>query len=278
MRQVVFFCCAIIFLVLSVVPAVSQEATPEAAETPVVDPYAGAPAWDGTLRRIAVPILMYHYVSPLPEGADDIRRELTISPEAFRAHLTYLTEQGYSTISLYDLDLALVQGTELPDKPIILSFDDGHIDHYQYVFPLLQEFNMTGTFFIITALADSQNPLHLNWSQIREMSDAGMSMEAHTKNHASLRERSRDFLVYEMLGSLESMSIHNERPTYMLSYPVGHYDNLTLEVGRELGIWRAVTTERGTQHTTHNRLLLPRVRVNGGIGAAGLDYILNTDF
>lgn len=232
--------------------------------------------WDGTLRRIRTPILMYHYVSELPPGADATRIDLTVSPSLFRAHMRYLSEQRYQTISLYQLDAALRQGIPLPANPIILAFDDGYIDHYQNVLPILREFEFTGTFFIITARADADDPRYMNWSHIQEMAAAGMSLEAHTKNHVDLRDRSYDFLVYEMLGSMESLAAYTGRRTHMFAYPVGHYDALTLEVGEQLPIWRAVTTQSGTLHTTDNHLEVPRLRIHGYTSVTGLEQILQT--
>lgn len=229
---------------------------------------------DGTLRRIHVPILMYHYVSPLPADADDIRIGLTIEPDVFHAQMQYLRNNEYHTISLYQLDDALKYGTPLPSKPIVLTFDDGYIDHYVTVLPILQEMGFVGTFFIITGRADANDSAYVSWSQIKIMSDAGMSMEAHTKNHLDLRGRDHDFLVYEMLGSFESLSAHIGHEARMLAYPGGRYDDAALEVAREMGIWRAVTTQPGMEQTTDNRLELPRVRVSGGTGPNGLEYLL----
>lgn len=231
-------------------------------------------AGDGTLRRIRVPILMYHYVSPLPEDADAYRQDLTITPDVFRTHMQYLHDEGYSTISMYQLDEALMQGTPLPPNPIILTFDDGYIDAYTTVFPILREFGFNGTFFIITGRADANDPIYVNWQQIREMAATGMSMEAHTKNHVDLRGRDYDFLVYELLGNLESLSAYTGVESRMFAYPFGQYDTATLEVLRGLPVSRAVTTQAGMLHTTDNRLEMPRVRVNGDTSASGLAYLL----
>jgi peptidoglycan/xylan/chitin deacetylase (PgdA/CDA1 family) len=229
---------------------------------------------DGTLRRIRVPILMYHYISPLPEDADAYRQDLTITPDVFHAHMQYLHDEGYSTISMYQLDEALKQGTPLPPNPIILTFDDGYIDAYTTVFPILREFGFTGTFFIITGRADANDPDYVNWQQISEMAAAGMSMESHTKNHADLRGRNYDFLVYELLGSIESLQAYTGIEPHMFAYPIGHYDGMTLDVVRELPVWRAVTTQAGMLQTTDNRLEMPRVRVSGDTGVSGLAYLL----
>jgi peptidoglycan/xylan/chitin deacetylase (PgdA/CDA1 family) len=231
---------------------------------------------DGTLRRLRVPILMYHYVSQLPPDADDYRINLTISPALFRAHLRYLRDQGYSTISLYELNASLLAGIPLPMKPIILTFDDGYIDHYVTVFPLLEVYDFIGTFFIITGRADVHDPTYMTWSQIQEMADAGMSMESHTKTHLDLRARDHDFLVYELLGSIQSLTAHNHRKTHMFAYPAGRYDEMTLNVLAELPVWRAVTTQTGSYHTSDNLYELPRLRITGDTGISGLAYLLNS--
>lgn len=257
--------------------SVLQDTPPEPTTPEMRGSQRPEPAWDGTFRRIRVPILMYHYVSPLPPNADDVRRELTVTPEQFRAHVEHLFYEGYSAISLDALNEALLNGTPLPPKPVVLTFDDGYIDHFTNVFPVLQEFGFTGVFFVITGLADANHPDHLSWEQVVQMADAGMSMEPHTKNHISLRERSYETLVYEMLGSIESLEAYTGRQPHMFSYPVGQYDAATLAVARTLPIWRAVTTEPGRWHTTDNRLQVTRVRIPGGTGAAGLASILQED-
>lgn len=231
---------------------------------------------DGTLRRIRVPILMYHYVSPLPPDADEFRIALTLEPGIFREHLQYLKDQEYTSISLYDLHDALSLGKPLPPKSVILTFDDGYIEHYTTVYPLLKEYGFSGTFFIITGRADNNDPGYVSWNQIQEMSENGMFMESHTKSHSDLRERSYDFLVYEILGSIESLKAHTNEDVNLFCYPAGRYDDSTLEVLNTLPIWIAVTTQPGTLHTTDNMLELPRLRITNDTGVLGLAQLLNS--
>jgi len=231
---------------------------------------------DGTLRRIRVPILMYHRVSEVPPDADVYRIDLTIAPEVFRAHMQYLHDEGYNTISLYQLNDALLRGMRLPSNPVVLTFDDGYIEHYATVFPTLQEYGFAGTFFVITGYADANNPDYLSWEQISEMADAGMSMEPHTKSHLGLVGRDNDFLLYEVLGSFESIAEHTDRIPRMFAYPGGDYDDAALHMLASLACWRAVTTHHGVLHTTDNYLELPRVRVSGDTAVTGLAYLLQT--
>lgn len=265
------FLLLVLCLILSGSALAQTPATPEPSPMPKDRVESG---WDGTYRRIRVPILMYHYVGDLPDDADETRTDLTLSPDLFRAHMDYLFYQGYTPVSLYDLDDALLTGSALPPKPVILTFDDGYVDHYNTVFPVLKQYGFTATFFIIIGTADANDPNHLSWDQIRTMSDAGMDMESHTKTHADLRNRSYEFLVYELLGSRESLAAYTDRVSHMFSYPVGHYDDNVLSVIESMPIWRAVTTQPGIYETTDNRFELPRLRIHNVTGVAGLQSLL----
>jgi peptidoglycan/xylan/chitin deacetylase (PgdA/CDA1 family) len=229
---------------------------------------------DGTLRQIRVPVLMYHYISELPPDADDIRINLTLHPETFRAHLEYLNRNNYQTISLYEINRALENGHALPQKPVVLTFDDGYDDHHQVVFPLLKSYGFTGTFFIVTQFVDERRVGYMGWEHVREMAAAGMSMEAHTKTHPTLDARAYEFLVYQILGSIESLEHHTGQRPRMFSYPVGRYDRDTLSVMQSTDILRAVTTQPGAYHTTDNRLEVTRLRISNDTGVPGLAYLL----
>jgi peptidoglycan/xylan/chitin deacetylase (PgdA/CDA1 family) len=235
-----------------------------------------APEWDGTLRRIHAQILMYHYVGYPPADADRVRRNLTVTTDNFRAQMQQLQTQGYHPISLYELNDALITGATLPANPVILTFDDGYIEHYTTVFPILQEFGFTATFFIITGRIDDGDPNYITWAQVSEMAAAGMTMESHTITHSELDERDYDFLVYELLGSLQTLEAYTGQPVRMLAYPAGRYDENTLSVVATTPLWRALTTETGTLHTTDNRFEMARVRISFDTTLATFTRILQS--
>jgi peptidoglycan/xylan/chitin deacetylase (PgdA/CDA1 family) len=144
------------------------------------------------------------------------------------------------------------------------------------VFPLLLQYGFTGTFFVIAAGPDNAREGYMTWPQIAEMSQRGMSMENHTRDHPDLRGRDHDFLVYQLLGAQESLQAHTGRTPHMLSYPSGQYDEAVLAFLPTLPIFRAVTTEPGALHTTDNRYELPRLRVHGETTLAQFAVLLNT--
>jgi peptidoglycan/xylan/chitin deacetylase (PgdA/CDA1 family) len=238
-------------------------------------PTYAPPTSDGTMRRIRLPVLMYHYVEPLPPNADDIRRGLTVSPELFRDHLDYLQKQGYQTVSFAQVYDALMTGSPLPPKPIILTFDDGYDNHYHIVFPLLQEFGMIGTFYLITSALDEQRRGYITWEQAAQMAEAGMEIGAHTKNHVELRGRSYDVLVYEVVGSIESVTAHIGRRPITFSYPVGRYDRDTLTFMASIQPIIAVTTRSGIWVSSDQLLEVPRIRINPNTSVFALSRLLD---
>lgn len=238
--------------------ATATAAVAQAAPTPRPEPTP-----DGVARTQRVPILMYHYLSVPPADADIYRLDLSVAPDLFAAHLDALAQAGFTTVHLDDLLYHLVLGEPLPEKPIILTFDDGYRDNYENAFPLLQEREMVATFFIVTDFIDAERPEYLSWDMVREMHAGGMAMESHSRNHASLQGRDDDFLIWQALGSLETIEYElGVRPRF-ISYPAGQYDANTIRIFQSAHYWAGVTTQQGSTHSSDNLFELRRVRVRG---------------
>ena len=249
-------------------------ATPAVAPTPTSTPTIPAVPLPEEAR---VPILMYHYVSELPPDADVYRRDLTISPEAFRAQLDYLSEAGYHPVTLTDVYLYLTEGMPLPEKPIVLTFDDGYRDAYEVVFPTLLEYGFTGTFFVLATPAHYRWDQYVTWEQLAEMSAAGMDIQAHGRDHVDLRNRSYDFLVYQILGIQEAIEHHTGIKPRFFCYPSGARDADVIAVLKSAGYWGAVTTDYGRVQSLGDVYEMPRIRIHGDTTLEGLISILEDD-
>lgn len=245
-------------------------AQPQPAESSV-------PAWDGTLRRIRLPILMYHYISEPPPDADVYRIDLSVPPSLFRQHLEYLRDGGYTPVGLEDLYAALQTGAVLPDKPVVLTFDDGYEDNYTNAWPLLREFGFTGTFYVMTSGPDTGNSGYMTPQQLAEMAAGGMQIESHSRDHPDLRGRDGDFLVYQLLGAQESIAVWTGHTPYQFAYPAGVYDEAVLTMLRSLHVQTAVTTQNGVLHTTDAPLELPRLRIRNTTDVPTLAALLATN-
>lgn len=229
----------------------TQTATPFPLPTP-----AGTYSW--TLK---VPILMYHYISTPPEDADIYRVDLSVTPEDFHTQMQYLADNGYSPIDFYDLSLAITNKLELPLKPVIITLDDGYVDNYVQAFPILQEFGFTATFFVVTEFIDMNQTGYLTWDMVEEMAAAGMRIESHSRTHPDLRAQPRDYLIWQILGSQETIAAHIGYTPRYFSYPAGQYDDDTVSILQDLDFWGAVTTAGGKWHGFENRYTWTRLRV-----------------
>jgi len=240
--------------------------TPEPTLTPTATPTSTplpTPDADARNRAVRLPILMYHYVEPWPVNAGEIRKSLTVQPENFAAQIRYLHDHGYVTVSLYDLLYALTLGWPLPPKAVVITFDDGYRDLMQYAAPVMQPYGYTGTVFVITELMDREFERYLTWPQAESLYAQGWKIEPHTKTHDQLAGQSRDFQLYQMLGSMQTIAAHTGVMPRFFDYPSGKYDDMTLQLDHELGLWGAVTVKFGRAHTLDSLYTLTRVRVSG---------------
>jgi len=206
---------------------------------------------------------MYHYVSEPPPDADTYRRDLSVTPENFEQQLRYLTDNGYTTITLKDLVYHLTLGDPLPERPVILTFDDGYRDNFLHAYRLLRRYNHVGTFFVVTGFIDENRPEYLTWGQVRVMQRGGMDFGSHSYTHPDLRDQTIDYLVWQIVGSQEAIAARIDEPVRFFSYPAGSYDQQVIDVLRSAGFWAAVTTQQGNWHTSDHMFELKRIRVRG---------------
>ncbi len=244
----------------------------------IIQPSARALVWDGQPRTARVPVLMYHYLSIPPDDANIYRRDLSVSPELFARQLDAIQAAGYTTISLYDLQAHLWEGAPLPEKSVVITFDDAYRDNYTNAFPLLSERGMIATIFVVTDFMDEERPGYLTWEMAREMFAAGISIESHGRNHISLKNQSQDYLVWQALGSLETIKFELGVRPHFVSYPAGEFDQQTIDIFQSAGYWAGFTTIQGATHSTDDLFRLHRVRVRNTTEPEELIRLLGTDW
>jgi len=221
---------------------------------------------------------MYHYISSPPAGADAIRRDLSVAPERFASHLRALREAGYESITLRKLFDHLMSGTPLPQKPIVITLDDGYVDNYLNAFPLLQEQGFSANFFVITDFVNEERSEYMSWDQLREMAAAGMEIGCHSRNHPDLRDKSLDYLVWQALGCKESIELELGFHPRFISYPSGLYDQQTIDVFHSAHYWGGLTSHQGNRHSSSHPFELERLRVRGSYTADKLLDVLELEW
>ena len=222
---------------------------------------------DETVSR-DVPVLMWHNLAEESSG------DMTISVDTFRAQIEALYEAGFETVSLQQLYDYVHFGTELPEKPIVLTFDDGYFSNYEYAFPILQEYDMQATIFAIgvsvgkDTYKDTDHAMtpHFGADEAREMVDSGLiSVQSHTfdmhqwppfeDGNAQVRETLLPFdgeadadyeaaVEADFAESRELLESITGQPVNALAFPEGAYVTLTQDALRSAGAELTFTTVR----------------------------------
>jgi biofilm PGA synthesis lipoprotein PgaB len=190
-----------------------------------------------TLGR--VPILMYHDVLEEPEVFFDL------VPEQFEAHLQMLVENGFTPVSLDQVVQHLRTGLPLPDKPVLLTFDDGYAGHYHHVYPLLKKYQFPGVFSVFPGKLDGEvaGRSTLTWDELKTMAaDPLVTIASHSVTHPpDLTQMSDAEIAYEVTASKERLESELGIPIRYFTYPAGHYDERVAQAVADAGYLAALT-------------------------------------
>ena len=211
---------------------------------------------------VRVPILMYHYIRVPPDPASDrMGWGLSTSPADFRQQMDYLELNGYHPVTLTELRAYLTGKQSLPDKAVVLTFDDGYADIYTEAFPVLKRHRFKAVAYIVSGFV-GRTGTNVAPDQVREMDAYGIEIGAHTVNHVDLT-KSGGSLAYEVRGSKSALEALVGHPVLDFCYPSGRFNAIVIQAVRQAGFESATTTQSGATHTLDDRFTWSRVRVSG---------------
>lgn len=250
-----------------------------------------------------VPILMYHAF-----GEEDPNNGMIISAERFESQIKALTENGYTPISFEELRNYVFTNAELPEKPIVITLDDGYLSNYEIAYPILQKYNCKATIFAVgvtvgsSTYKDSGKEIfpHFSYEQAREMEQSGLiDVQSHTFDMHQVEgidspyrdgavklkgESDRDF-AERFAADLEKSKSEIEQnvgnSVFALSFPKGIHSTLTDAVSRQCGFDITVTVNEGTntiiKGLPQSLYSLNRIGMYTHLDADGLINLLNTE-
>ncbi|WP_315077996.1 polysaccharide deacetylase family protein [uncultured Clostridium sp.] len=207
-----------------------------------------------TNENVGVPVLYYHSV----KSSED--NEVIIAPQKLRNQLRYIKDSGYTTLTLKELEDYLLNNTPIPEKSIVITFDDGYMDNYTNAFPILKDLDMKATIFCITFELDGG--YYLSESAIKKMSDYGIDIQSHTAGHPDLTKMTYDEQLKEFLESKETLEAITEKPVTSIAYPYGNYDDNSVKAAEDAGFKLGFTTDLGLADRDDNPLLLNRIYIS----------------
>lgn len=214
-------------------------------------------------KSVDVPILMYHLILESSAG-----NKYIVSPDDFENDLKYLRDNGYTTVQMKDLIEYVYNGAELPEKPVILTFDDGYYNNYVYAYPLLKKYNSKAVISIVGAYTDLYtenhdthvNYAHLSWDNVKEMSDSGyIEIQNHTydlhsldkgrsgsKKNSNESEQEYEKMLRSDVGALQRECLEKTgRAPDTFTYPFGLVSNESLNIIKDMGFKASLSCEEG---------------------------------
>lgn len=220
-----------------------------------------------------IPILLYHSV--IPKLEEEHSKSMFVSEVNFEKDLKYLNENGYETISLEQMEnYYLGEEVQLPEKPIVITFDDGYLNNYEYAYPLLKKYDTKAVIYLIgwsvgrDTFIDSDKEItpHFTWDQAREMYESDLiqfgshTFDLHNEQGISYgygnevgfglammddeSDEEYRMRVGEDLEKSKTM-IEEEigQDVTSIAYPYGEYNETLLEMLEELGFKSGLITE-----------------------------------
>jgi peptidoglycan/xylan/chitin deacetylase (PgdA/CDA1 family) len=203
---------------------------------------------------VKIPVLIYHSVRPHVPNESKYQDLYDVTPELLEQQLRHIASSSYTTITFADVNAYFDHGTPLPQKPVILSFDDGWRNQYEYAFPLLKKYGMKGTFFIFTNPMDHQKPHWMSWAEVIELDRAGMEIGGHSRTHPILTKITSDEgLDKEILGGKHIIEGHLGHPITVFAYPFGARNTQVIASVKRAGFLIARTTYSGVWDDPNHR-------------------------
>jgi peptidoglycan/xylan/chitin deacetylase (PgdA/CDA1 family) len=230
-------------------------------------------------KNIIIPILCYHRVIPNANNIYDI------TPETLEKQLQFMQDHGYHPITALQFINLQKSPQLLPEKLVVITFDDGAKSHYQNVFPILKKLGLKATFFVYpSAVVDKESKKYLTWTQLKEMVKAGMDIECHTlyhpflvKAHTNITDpKYLQWLDHQLKDSKAILEKHLNIQVKLLAYPFGLYNQLIESKSIAAGYEGIFTVNAGTNFLNENPMRLKRLIVNSIASTTSLENFFRT--
>jgi peptidoglycan/xylan/chitin deacetylase (PgdA/CDA1 family) len=237
---------------------------------------------DRLFSAARVPVLMYHSIG---EDTGRAFRPFVIPTQCFADQMAYLHEHGYTPITVGQMMAARVHPHHpLPDRPVVLTFDDAFADFHRNALPIMTAYNFAATLYVPTAYVggtsrwlarcgEGNRPL-LTSSQLREVARSGVECGAHTHTHAPLDMRSAAMARQEIETSKVVLEQYIGQSVTTFAYPFGYYDAAVQRLVAEAGFTSACAVRYAYSSTRDDRWALARLRVGSNVNIETFEHLL----
>ena len=219
--------------------------------------------------NVPVPILMYHAVSTTPS---DATRALSVAPEAFAEQMALLGDRGFTPVGTARLAECWRSGGPLPERPVLITFDDGYEGVHRHALPVLAKHGFASTLFVSTGWLrgayDTGGGLDemLDWDQVRELAGADVEIGGHSHTHPQLDQLTDDELWFELPRCREIIADELGVRPASFAYPYGYSSRRVRRIVREAGFAQSLAVGNGLARRRQGPYALQRVTVRRSTG------------
>jgi peptidoglycan/xylan/chitin deacetylase (PgdA/CDA1 family) len=212
----------------------------------------------------ALPVLLYHSIS---DAASSEVARFAVTPEVFDGHMRHLAEEGYSSMTVTQL-LPVLQGSDvLPERPVLVTFDDGFRDFLTNALGVMQRHGIVSTLYATTGfMGDGQAPgtnrsgdEMLSWSELAEVARQGVEVGGHTHSHAMLDTLPHGAARDEIVRCRELIEQHTEAAVASFAYPHGYSSAWVRRAVAEAGYTSACAVKNAMSHTGDDPFAIARL-------------------
>ena len=189
---------------------------------------------------VKIPVLLYHnFVTTVPESDPDNFHYIN-TPESFEENIKTFLENGYTIISMEELNDAYNGKIALPSKPLLITFDDGYYSNYEYIYPILKKYHVKASIYIITDKVGQEidGIKYLGWDECLEMHNSGLvEIYSHSKKHVFYSKLPVRELRDDVKESYELIEKYlGKKDLKVFAYPYGAYTDETVRALKNNGI------------------------------------------
>ncbi|MFT3934243.1 MAG: polysaccharide deacetylase family protein [Chitinophagaceae bacterium] len=201
----------------------AEKITPTIEKSPVKAVSASVnnrPATAGEIiKRKQVPILCYHQIRNWRPTDSKQAKDYIVPEDAFAAQIKMLADSGYHTISADQLYDYLINGAALPEKPVMLTFDDTDLPQYTIAKPVMEKYGFKGMFFIMTVSLGRPN--YMSKDQVKQLADAGNEIGSHTWDHKNIKKFTEADWAIQIDKPTHTLEAITGKPVKYFAYPFG---------------------------------------------------------
>ena len=231
---------------------------PSQTPTPTYTPsFTPTPTWVyNEPGQVVAPVLLYHHIR-----GESSNTRYSVSIPDFRAQMQTLYDNGYTAITMSMLLDALIFGRDLPPKPVVITFDDGHQSVYDNAFPIMQDFGFPGVFYIVANRINGAQDF-VDVDELRTMIDAGWEIGSHSYTHPDLT-KNRANAAYEVGQSKVDLQNALGVEVTSFAYPYGAVDSFVAQQVSQAGYRAGIGLGLSITHTWNSIFYLHRIEIHG---------------